>query len=776
MAYEITYSDALNKGTITVEDNTLNEETSIQLPGRYVTAYGQAVAENFLHLLENFANTEPPERPIEGQLWYDNTEGVDQVKVYDGTNWIAAGGIKKSGNEPEVANSSAGDLWVNTNRQQVYLFTGSTWILVGPEFSDGLLTGTQSEVIVGSDDNEYSVLTIKIEDKPAIVISAQSFVPKTAIAGFRGGIKAGVNITSIPLAGTENLKYYGTSEKAENLVVGAEVIPAINFLRGDQESKTDYKLKIKSDEGLELGSAGTFRVKNATSTGVIENSANNSSIDFRLNTGATTPTILKIDATQRVGINNTAPEQDLDINGNLQVNKRGGLSDTGKVIVNGTLNASGLTDASVLTKGGLVVSQDVNIGGTLDMVNGGTLTSGNILPDSNSARTIGNVTLKYDRIYANTFFGNLQGNVTGTVSGRSGSTDKLASATTFALSGDVENVSFEFDGQTGGSTKTFDVRIANSFISNKEVIYDAGNADEILLNKTTGETGVYRITKRNFLKTIPLVPAGAMMPYGGIEAPTGWLLCDGSLLSKSEYGDLWLAIGHNFRDPALIPDGGANTFALPDMRGRFPLGIDNMGGISSNRVTGSTATYEYMSGINLSGSGYNAFFTVNRENGLYTVTVSIPGLAYSPGDVIRITGDRLGGTTPDHDLDITVDSVNTTNGAIEVVTVAGTSFSNAGANAVGNSLGSQTKTIGIDNLPEHEHDLEGESGTQFYGIRVGSGEPEDDNAITLQVEPGLGGTQGIASSGGVKTSTNLGTPLDVMNPYLAVTYIIYTGQ
>lgn len=776
MAYEISYSDSLNKGTITVEDNTLNEETSIKLPGRYVTSYGQAVAENFLHLLENFANTEPPQRPVEGQLWYDSTQGVDQLKVYDGTNWIASGGIKKAANEPEVANSSAGDLWVNTDRQQVYLFTGSSWILVGPEFSDGLLTGTQSEVIIGSDDAEYSVLTIRLEDKPAIIISAQSFIPKTAIAGFRSGIRAGVNITSITLENNEILKYYGNSEKAENLVIGSQVVPAVNFLRGDQESKTDFKLKIKSDEGLELGSAGTFRVKNATSTGVIENSANNSSIDFRLNNGITTPTVLKVDAAERVGINNTAPEQELDINGNLQINRKGGLANTGKIIVNGTQNSSGLTDASILTKGGMVVSQDLNVGGNITLVNGGQLTTGNILPNANSSRTIGSVAFKYDRIYSNTFFGNLQGNVTGTVSGRSGSTDRLASATTFAITGDVQNSSFEFDGQTGGSVKTFDVRIANSFISNKEVVYDASNADELLLNVTTGTTGVYRITKRNFLKSIPLVPPGAIMPYGGIESPEGWLLCDGSLVSKSDYGDLWLAIGHNFRDPSLLPDGGANTFAIPDMRGRFPLGVDTMGGVSANRVTGSTATYEFMSGTNVSGTGYNAFFRVSREGGLYTVNITIPGLGYQVGDVIRITGDRLGGTTPEHDLDITVDTVNTTNGALEIVSIAGTAFSSAGANAVGNSLGSQTKTIAIENLPEHEHDLEGESGTQYYGIRIGSGEPEDDNAISLQIEPGLGGTQGIAASGGVRTSTNIGTPLDVMNPYLAVNYIIYTGQ
>ena len=67
-----------------------------RFPGRGTTAYGQAVNENFLHLLENFANTTAPLRPVEGQLWYDSTQGVDQLKVYDGTNWVASGGLKKA--------------------------------------------------------------------------------------------------------------------------------------------------------------------------------------------------------------------------------------------------------------------------------------------------------------------------------------------------------------------------------------------------------------------------------------------------------------------------------------------------------------------------------------------------------------------------------------------------------------------------------------------------------------------------------------------------------
>ena len=121
MAYQIQFTDFTNKGSIIVEDREINStDTSLQLPGRNSTAYGEAIAGNFLHLLENFANNNAPSNPVEGQTWYDTTVGVDALKVYDGTNWVESGGIKKGAAQPEVGNSVIGDLWVDTSNQQLY--------------------------------------------------------------------------------------------------------------------------------------------------------------------------------------------------------------------------------------------------------------------------------------------------------------------------------------------------------------------------------------------------------------------------------------------------------------------------------------------------------------------------------------------------------------------------------------------------------------------------------------------------------------------------------
>lgn len=85
MAYTI---NKFGNSDITVEYGTLNTETSLQLVGKDYFGYGEAIAQNFVDLLENFASdntTDGPANPIAGQLWYH--EAADILKVYDGVKW-----------------------------------------------------------------------------------------------------------------------------------------------------------------------------------------------------------------------------------------------------------------------------------------------------------------------------------------------------------------------------------------------------------------------------------------------------------------------------------------------------------------------------------------------------------------------------------------------------------------------------------------------------------------------------------------------------------------
>ena len=80
------------------------------------------------------------------------------------------------------------------------------------------------------------------------------------------------------------------------------------------------------------------------------------------------------------------------------------------------------------------------------------------------------------------------------------------------------------------------------------------------------------------------LPAGIYLPYGGTAAPSGWLLCYGQAVSRTTYANLFTAISTGYG----VGDG-ATTFNVPDMRGRLPLGKDDMGGASANRVTNAAA-------------------------------------------------------------------------------------------------------------------------------------------------------------------------------------------
>lgn len=85
-------------------------------------------------------------------------------------------------------------------------------------------------------------------------------------------------------------------------------------------------------------------------------------------------------------------------------------------------------------------------------------------------------------------------------------------------------------------------------------------------------------------ETVGFIPAGAFVPFGGASAPSGWLLCDGSAVSRATYADLFTAISTAFG----VGDG-STTFNLPDFRGRAVAGLDNMGGVSANRVVAAAA-------------------------------------------------------------------------------------------------------------------------------------------------------------------------------------------
>ena len=132
MAYTIVKSD----GTVltTIADGTINTtSTSLGLPGRNYAGYGQALDTNFVHTVENFADTVPPPNPLRGQLWYNTNNSTIYVCPTDGESnalaWLALTATSSGGNTSFGAVTVTGNLSSNnlaaTNQVTANVFTAS---------------------------------------------------------------------------------------------------------------------------------------------------------------------------------------------------------------------------------------------------------------------------------------------------------------------------------------------------------------------------------------------------------------------------------------------------------------------------------------------------------------------------------------------------------------------------------------------------------------------------------------------------------------------------
>ena len=183
MPYTLQYSNPA-KSALIVADGTINNSTSLHLVGRNAAGYGQSIAENFLHSLENFASDTSPSNPIEGQLWYNTSYPTNKVlNVYNGANWVPANGVYQQSDEPVT--KKAGDIWVKTSTSKVYIWNSSAWILVGPEVTLGGKNGTYTTTLrdsLGDLSIDHSVVITYLNDEIISIVSREEFIPNPVIA------------------------------------------------------------------------------------------------------------------------------------------------------------------------------------------------------------------------------------------------------------------------------------------------------------------------------------------------------------------------------------------------------------------------------------------------------------------------------------------------------------------------------------------------------------------------------------------------------------------
>ena len=135
------------------------------------------------------------------------------------------------------------------DNQQLYLYSGSGWVLVGPTFSDGLNTGPVPVTVIGTDNISYTVVQIEVAAQPVAIIASDEFTPKTVIPGFTT-IRPGLTLSNRDITGDGVAKFYGTAEKAESLIVNNVNVSAGNFLRSDIVSTTLNGLNVQNNAGI----------------------------------------------------------------------------------------------------------------------------------------------------------------------------------------------------------------------------------------------------------------------------------------------------------------------------------------------------------------------------------------------------------------------------------------------------------------------------------------------------------------------------------------------
>ena len=278
MAYQV---DRFN-GTflVSVEDGTIDSTTDLRFVGKNYAGYGEVQNENFLHLLENFANTTAPPKAITGQVWYDS--GNRKLKFYDGTKFKIVNGAEVSSTAP--AGLQIGEFWFDSEANQLYTWNGSEFILVGPEAPLDLgASAAISAVVKDTTDTNHVILKLISAGKTIGVVSRDEFRLKSAVSedlvDFANRIiKKGFTVANTNDEGAStDYFYWGSASNA--LKLGG--IEASEFLRkGNIAFTEDVSF---DDSGFTVGDSNDLKVKVDDVDVIFENQLGNT-LRFRVTT------------------------------------------------------------------------------------------------------------------------------------------------------------------------------------------------------------------------------------------------------------------------------------------------------------------------------------------------------------------------------------------------------------------------------------------------------------------------------------------------------------
>ena len=378
MAYKV---DRFNGTFLTnVDDGSIDNTTDLRFVGKNYAGYGEIQNENFLHLLENFANISAPPRRITGQVWYDSLN--KKLKYYDGDKFKSAGGPEVSSEAP--AGLSAGDFWFDTSSNRLYAWSGTQFVLIGPNIEDDVSASSiLPQQVKDNLGNNRSVLKVISGGDTIAVFSKDAFTLNTALNPITGftDIKKGVTlINTNGTTGITSTDHYFWGNASNSLRLGG--VAADQYITKSQQI---FENEIRFlDPGFQVGNDNDLRIRVNNGSNIEIESRLNTPLYFMVSQGSERRTILEIRNTGLFpGLNNnydlgSASVKWKDIHAtrvvsNLQGNVTGDVTGVltgdlravdGTTIINSVTKTIGYTGAAI--RGDLVGDVTGTLTGTAD--------------------------------------------------------------------------------------------------------------------------------------------------------------------------------------------------------------------------------------------------------------------------------------------------------------------------------------------------------------------------------------------------------------------------
>lgn len=373
MAYTIN----LTNGTIfaTIADGTVNTASSMILVGKNYAGYGEFLDENFIHLLENAANTSAPGAPLTGQLWWDSTNAL--MKVYNGTAFKVMTGATSSASAP--SNVITGDLWWDTTNAQLKVYNGASFTVVGPAFTSAEGTaGAIPETITDSGATPHYVTSLYVNNtRVAIVSKDSSFTPSAPTVTTFPTIYNGITLYN-----TGSPVFAGTVTNAALL----DNLDSTDFMRATANTSTTGTVAVLNNFGLTVGAANVFAVNTTSTDANIKSAISGGNLVIQANVGGSTYSVA-----QALGANGTFAVSNAMTAGTT-------ISAVGN-ITGGNIRTAAQVSATGNVTGGNIISVAAVSG--VSLVSSGNVDSGN-LRTSGLISAAGNITTAAN--VAGTFF------------------------------------------------------------------------------------------------------------------------------------------------------------------------------------------------------------------------------------------------------------------------------------------------------------------------------------------------------------------------------------